>query len=80
MVRTEMGEERVVFERQEIDGRTHADWILTASLDEIDEHRCVAHVHLHYGGALWSAPLEMVLATFEQGAGDSLTDYLSRTA
>jgi len=34
-------------------------------------------VHLHYGGALWSAPLEIVLASFEASAADRLGTYLS---
>lgn len=53
---------RVVFERSEADGRTHSPWVLRA---EVLEHDGVStlHMHLHYGGALWTAGvLERVLA------------------
>lgn len=62
MVRTEhRPAERVVFERVEVDGRSHSAWILTVQLAPADggTHLGVA---LHYGGGLWTGGvLERVL-------------------
>lgn len=77
MVRTELTDQLVRFERQELDGRDHAQWILTATIESNDSTSCDVHVHLHYGGALWSAPLEIALATFEGSAADRLSAHLS---
>jgi hypothetical protein len=63
MVRTLRDAERrsVVFERQELDGRAHAPWILQADVGEGPPSDL--HVSLHYGGRLWTGGvLERVLA------------------
>ena len=63
MVRT-INEEgsRVVFERRELDGRSHAAWVLTANISPKDQGSTVA-VHLHYGGTLFTGGvLERLLA------------------
>jgi len=77
MVRTAVDETSVRFERNETDGRDHAEWILTAGLEPLGHNSCEVKVHLHYGGALWTAPLEIVLASFEGTAADRLSTYLS---
>ena len=77
MIRTELDDLRVRFERAETDDRNHANWILEASVDPTSPTSCSAKVHLHYSGALWSAPLEIVLASFEGTAADRLSAYLS---
>lgn len=77
MVRSEIGERHVRFERAEIDGRDHAEWTLSASLEPRSDSQCEVKVQLHYGGALWSAPLEIVLASFEGSAADRLSAYLA---
>ena len=77
MIRTELDELHVSFERAETDDRNHANWILEATVDPISPTSCGARVHLHYSGALWSAPLEIVLASFEGTAADRLSAYLS---
>ena len=79
MVRTALDAHVVRFERVETDGRDHAAWVLSATLEPIDTTTSTVKVHLHYGGALWSAPLEIVLASFEGSAADRLTAYLSGT-
>ena len=79
MIRTELLEHSVRFERAETDGRNHAEWVLSASLDPITVSISEVKVHLHYGGALWSAPLEIVLASFESSAAERLSAYLSET-
>jgi len=63
MVRTinEAGS-RVVFERRELDGRSHAAWVFTANISPKDQGSTVA-VHLHYGGTLFTGGvLERLLA------------------
>ena len=53
---------RVVFERAEADGRRHSPWVLRASIEPRGEG-CTLHMHLHYGGALWTGGvLERALA------------------
>jgi hypothetical protein len=63
MVRTvnEAGS-RVVFERKELDGRSHSAWVLTADISPKGDGSTVA-VHLHYGGTLFTGGvLERLLA------------------
>jgi hypothetical protein len=50
-----------VFERQEVDGRRHAAWRLTAIVHEVDG-RSTLTMQLHYGGSLFGGGmLEKVL-------------------
>lgn len=77
MVRTELDERSVRFVRSETDDREHADWVLSAELEPLADGRSDVEVHLHYGGALWSAPLELVLKSFEGSAADRLSGYLA---
>lgn len=63
MERTEhdAGTGRVRFERRELDGRRHAPWVLTATV-ESDGDGSALTMHLHYGGKLWTGGvLERVL-------------------
>ena len=78
MRRTHLDDNRVRFERDEVDGRDHAAWELEATVAPADA--CSGSdvvVHLHYSGALWSTPLEIALASFEGSAADRLDSYLS---
>lgn len=77
MVRTELDERSVRFVRRETDDREHADWVLSAELEPRSDGRSDVRVHLHYSGALWSAPLELVLRSFEGSAADRLSGYLA---
>lgn len=52
---------RAVFERREIDGREHAPWVLTATVDG-DGSRSTLTMDLHYGGSLWVPLLDRLLA------------------
>ena len=52
--------ERVVFERQERDGRSHAPWVLTAEVEPTPTGSRLA-MTLHYGGGLWAPLLERML-------------------
>lgn len=61
MVRTEDTETRVVFTRMEDDGRRHAAWVLTATIDASADGAMLT-MHLHYGGGLFGGVLERLLA------------------
>ncbi len=60
--------EEVVFTRRELDGRTHSDWTLRATLAPVGGHGGDAPVpvrltmELHYGGSLWVPLLDRLLA------------------
>lgn len=61
MVRTEDSTSRVVFTREEDDGRRHAAWVLTAAIDATRDGATLT-MHLHYGGGLFGGVLERLLA------------------
>jgi hypothetical protein len=63
MVRTvNIAGSKVVFERKELDGRSHSAWVLTADISPKGEGSTVT-VHLHYGGTLFTGGvLERLLA------------------
>ena len=63
MVRAEaIANELVVFERAELDGRTHARWALRAELEPTVGGSALT-MHLAYSGSLWTAGLlDRVLA------------------
>ncbi|MEM7091627.1 MAG: SRPBCC family protein [Actinomycetota bacterium] len=84
MTRTHLDATRVRFERNEVDGREHAEWILEAAVapaedSETSHARSEVVVHLHYSGSLWSGPLEIALSAFEGSAAERLDAYLSRS-
>lgn len=64
MVRSEhVGPERAVFERRELDDRSHSRWVLTADVHkESDGGPCLLRMGLHYGGSLWVPLLDRLLA------------------
>lgn len=64
MVRTRaVPGELAVFERRELDERSHSEWILRARIDAGQgdgEHRLT--MELHYGGSMWMPMLDRLLA------------------
>jgi Polyketide cyclase / dehydrase and lipid transport len=50
-----------VFERHELDGRSHAPWVLRAEVTAVGTTGSRLTMHLHYGGGLWAPVLERVL-------------------
>lgn len=62
---------RVVFERTETDGRSHSPWVLRADVTELGGASTL-HVHLHYGGALWTG------GVLERVLGDQITNGRER--
>jgi carbon monoxide dehydrogenase subunit G len=62
MRRTVNSPDHIVFERDEIDGRRHAPWTMSISIQKTNEGSDVT-VNLSYGGTLWTAGiLDRVLA------------------
>jgi len=52
----------VRFERRELDGRQHSDWLLEGAIDEVDSgDAATLTMRLHYGGSLWVPLLDRVL-------------------
>lgn len=62
---------RVVFERVESDGRRHSPWVLRAEVLPRGEESTL-HMHLHYGGALWTG------GVLERVLGDQISDGRER--
>lgn len=55
-----VADQLAVFERRELDGRSHAPWRLTAAVDTIPAGSRLT-MDLHYGGSLWGPMLERLL-------------------
>ena len=63
MRRTTHSESRIVFERDETDGRNHSPWVLSVELCELAGSTEVT-MNLSYGGTLWTAGvLDRILAS-----------------
>ena len=60
-----------VFERHEVDGRRHSAWVMRAEVTE-QPGGCSLQMHLHYGGALWTA------GVLERALADQITDGRER--
>lgn len=76
MVRTAADDaELVVFERNEVDGRDHSDWVLRARIGRDDDPTVtVLTMELHYGGTMWVPMLDRLLADeIERSRGRLLT-------
>lgn len=62
MRRTAATPDRIVFERDEDDGRVHAPWTLEVTIAG-DARSCTVAMDMTYGGSLWTAGvLDRVLA------------------
>ncbi len=48
------------FERRELDDRSHSDWVLTATIEELDETTRLT-MDLLYAGSLWLPALDRIL-------------------
>lgn len=75
MVRTQLSESRVTFERREQDGRHHSTWVLRADVAPADDGSILT-MRLHYGGALWGPVLERLLKEEITGSRSRLLDRL----
>jgi uncharacterized protein YndB with AHSA1/START domain len=80
MVRTiEEPPTKVVFERRELDGRSHSPWVLQAVVEPADGDTRLT-MHLHYGGALWGPVLERILGDEIENSKPRLLALLESTA
>jgi hypothetical protein len=61
----------VVFERAETDARSHSPWVLRADVRPTPDGSTL-HVHLHYGGGLWTG------GVLERVLGDQITSGRER--
>lgn len=60
MVRSvERAPSQLRFERNEVDGRNHSDWVLNVRIEGTTATNVT--VELRYDGRLWTSPLELVL-------------------
>ncbi len=71
----------VRFERRELDGKSHSDWVLSAELapgtgGSAPELR----MQLHYGGNLWVPMLDRLLADEIERSRPRLVAYVNRRA
>ncbi len=81
MVRSEhRSPERVVFERRELDGRSHSPWVLTATVAAGDDATSRLTMRLHYGGNLWVPLLDRLLADEIERSRVRLVGVLERAA
>lgn len=76
MVRTVCeADERVRFDRAELDGREHSPWVLEAEVVPDGEGSALT-MHLHYGGGAWLPGLDLVLRQEVRCAAARLTAVL----
>ena len=82
MVRSEHeSPHRVVFERRELDGRSHSPWVLTADVvPGADGSTSSLTMGLHYGGTLWVPMLDRLLADEIERSRVRLVGVLERAA
>lgn len=78
MVRTvHQPPDAAVFERAELDGRTHSPWVLTVEVGEREGASSLA-VDLHYGGSLWTGGiLERALTDQIEAGREQLRELVS---
>ena len=60
-----------VFERHEVDDRRHSPWVLRAKVEPTAAGSAL-HMHLHYGGALWTG------GVLERALTDQITNGRER--
>jgi len=64
---------RVEFERRELDGRHHAQWMLRVELEPVGDASTLVTMHLAYDGSLWiGGLLDRVLAEEVRQGRDGL--------
>jgi len=69
-----------VFERRELDGRSHAPWVLTALVEPATGSQVELTMRLSYGGSLWTgAVLQRVLDDEIRAGSENLLALVSGT-
>jgi len=64
------------FERRELDGRNHADWVMHAIVSPVEGINSELQLELSYSGGLWSGPLDAVLGNEIDTAVARLPAYI----
>ena len=88
MVRTDLSDSAVRFERRELDGKDHSRWTLEASVGEPQNSgndvaatqtlmASEVHLALEYDGAMWSGMLDGVLNAAAERATKKLQAYVA---
>lgn len=80
MVRTSLAvPHQVVFERVELDGRDHSEWVLRADVETNDESTpgCTLTMNLHYGGSFGDQLLKRMLINEIESSKPRLLELLS---
>lgn len=67
----------VRFERRELDGRRHSEWVLGAELFTEPGAAPELRMRLHYGGSLWIPLLDRLLADEIERSRPRLVQYVS---
>jgi len=70
------GETFARFERRELDGRDHADWVMHATVEDVKGVTSELRLDLSYSGGLWSGPLDAVLGNEIDTAVARLPAYI----
>lgn len=76
MVRVTSTAQQVVFERRELDGQSHSDWVLRANLVAVEAGTQLT-MELHYGGRLWEPLVERLLRDEIEASRDRLLALLT---
>lgn len=69
-----------VFERRELDGRSHSDWVMRAHVIPGEAGTTTLTMELHYGGAMWMPMLDRVLADEIERSRPRLLDVVRARA
>lgn len=78
MVRTlAQAPNRVLFEREELDGKEHSAWVLRASVEADGADASRLRMELHYGGSLFGPVLERVLGDTIERSRPRLLELLA---
>ena len=74
---SEGGDRRIRFERRELDGREHAEWVMEATVQAGDSHSTDVTLDLTYSGGLWMPALGNVLGGAMERATARLSTYVN---
>ena len=77
MARTFLGPDRIRFERVELDGRHHNEWVLEARLEQKGPARTDLEMTVHYGGDRRIPVLDALLRSEVRKAGRRLVERVA---
>ena len=80
MVRSELTEDAVRFDRAETDAREHSNWTMTIDACSAASGGSDLEIALNYDGDLWTGPLQLILDSQVDKAGPKLDAYVLTTS